>query len=312
MKKSLDSIFDGIVQTDPAVRDTEELPALVFVENQKILDIVNGEEIGFLQNLHQGKASEAVAEGNGLNEGTVGREAQYNLITKNANKRQCYSKRDRITVEIRDEQGRECMTEVHIKDNETGSYHISYFPRVQGRFKLSIKVNEEHVRGSPFTVPVKPFHVKPVLTFGKEGSNVGMFNCSLGVAVSNRDEIAVADCGKQRVQIVNSKGDFIRSFGHQGSKNGELKHPFGIAYDKDGNIFVADRNNHRIQIFSGESRYNGKFGEKGSLDSQLSSPWGLSLDINGNVIVADAGNKLIKVFFSRRTFSKKNRWTWFF
>jgi len=42
LKNSLDSIFDGIVQTDPAVRDTEELPALVFVENQKILDIVQG------------------------------------------------------------------------------------------------------------------------------------------------------------------------------------------------------------------------------------------------------------------------------
>ena len=78
LKKSLDSIFDGIVQTDPAVRDTEELPALVFVENQKILDVINGEEIGFLQNLHQGKASESVTEGNGLNEGTVG--VKLNLI----------------------------------------------------------------------------------------------------------------------------------------------------------------------------------------------------------------------------------------
>jgi len=165
LKKSLDSIFDGIVHTDPAVRDTEELPALVFMENQKILDIVNGEEIGFLQNLHQGKANESVAEGNGLNEGTVGREAQFNLITKNANRRQCYSKPDRVTVEIRDEQGRECMTEVHIKDNETGSYHISYFPRVQGRFKLSIKVNEEHVRGSPFTVPVKTISCQTCFNF---------------------------------------------------------------------------------------------------------------------------------------------------
>ena len=296
LKQSLDSIFDGIVQTDPTVRDIEALPALVFVENQKLLDIVNGEEIGFLENSHQTKASEFIAEGNGLNEGTVGREAQFNLTTKSANKRQCYNKRDRVTVEMTDDQGRECVTEVRVEDKKTGSYHISYFPRVQGRYKLSIKVNGEHVQGSPFTVLVKPFQFKPVLTFGECGSANGMFQYPHGVAVSNRDEIAVADYRNHRVQIFNSNGDFIRSFGRQGNDQGEFNHPIGIAYDKDGNIFVADRNNHGIHIFSGEGRNKGMFGGKGSLDSQLSSPWGLSLDTNGNIIIADKGNKLIKIF----------------
>jgi len=291
LKKSLDSIFDEIVQTDPAVRDTEELPALVFVEDQKVLDIVNGEEIGFLEIQHLTKASESVVDGNGLNEGTVGREAQFNLITKRANKRQCFNERDRVTVEMRDEQGRECVTKVRVDDNKTGSYHISYFPRVQGRCKLSVKVNGEHVRGSPFTVLVKPFQFTPVLTFGKYGSANGMFKYPYGVAVSNRDEIAVTDQCNHRVQIFNSNGDFIRSFGCKGSNQGEFYFPSGIVYDKDGNIFVADTNNHRIQIFSGEGRYMGMFGEKGSLDSQLTYLWGLSSDSNGNIVVADTDNK---------------------
>ena len=305
LKKSLDSIFDEIVQTDPAVRVTEELPVLGFVENQKVLDIVNGEEIGFLEIPQQTKAIEAIAEGNGLNEGTVGREAQFNLFTKDANKRQCYSKRDCVTAEMRDEQGRECVTEVRVNDNKTGSYHISYFPRVQGRCNLSIKVNGEHVLGSPFTVIVKPFHVKPVLTFGIEGTAVGMFKVPWGVAVSNRDEIAVADGWNHRVQIFNSNGDFIRSFGREGSNPGKFKYPVGIAYDKDGNIFVADSDNHRIQIFSGEGRYMGMFGKKGSLECQLSDPWGLSLDRKGNIIVADTGNKLIKIFSPEGKFIRK-------
>ena len=305
LKKSLDSIFDGIVQTDPAVRDTEELPVLGFVGNQKILDIINGEEIGFLEIQLPTKASESVAEGNGLNEGTVWREAQFNLITKNANKRQCYNKRDRVMIEMRDEQGRECVTEARVDDNKTGSYHISYLPRVQGRCKLSIKVNGEHIRGSPFTVLAKPFQFKPVLTFGKKGSANGMFQFPLGIAVSNRDEIAVTDQYNHRVQIFNSNGDFIRSFGRSGNNQGEFNRPFGIAYDKDGNIFVADNNNNRIQIFSREGRNKGMFGEKGSLDSQLSYPWGLSLDINGNIIVADTDNKLIKIFSPQGNFIRK-------
>ena len=306
LKQSLDSIFDGIVQTDPTVRDIEALPALVFVENQKMLDIANGEEIGFLEIQHPTKASESIAEGNGLKEGTVGREAQFNLITKNANRRQCYNKRDRVTVEMRDDQGRECVTEVRVDDMKTGSYHISYFPRVQGIYKFSIKVNGEHVRGSPFTaVVVKPFQLKPVLTFGKSGSANGMFQYPYGIAVSNRDEIAVADRCNHRVQIFNSNGDFVRSFGRQGNEQGEFNFPFGIAYDKDGNIFVADTNNQRIQIFSGDGRYMGMFGKKGNLDSQLCHLWGLSLDSIGNIIVADAGNRLIKIFSPQGNFIRK-------
>ena len=198
------------------------------------------------------------------------------------------------------------MKEVRVDDKKTGSYHISYFPRVQGRYKFSIKLNWEHVRGSPFTVVVvKPFQFKPVLTFGKYGSADGMFKYPYGIAVSNRDKIAVADRGNHREQIFNSNGDFIRSFGRQGNDQGEFNCPIGVAYDKDGNIFVADNNNDRIQIFSGEGRNKGMFGKEGSLDSQLSDPCGLSLDTNGNIIIADKGNKLIKIFSPQGNFIRK-------
>ena len=304
-KQSFEIMLRGIAQAEPFVRDPEGPPALVFVENQKMLDNVNREEIGSLENPHQTKASESLAEGKGLSEGTIGRGTQFNLTTRNADRRQWYDKRDRVTVEIRDEQGQECVTEVRIADNKDGVYNISYFPSVQGRCKLSIKVNGEHVRNSPFTVQIQPFHVKPILTFGKQGSAVGMFQYPRGVAVSNRDDIAVADCCNHRVQIFNSDGNFLRSFGHYGDNQGEFNYPRGITFDKDGNILVADTGNHRIQKFSGEGRYMGMFGEEGNLDSQLSHPWGLSLDSNGNIIVADSGNKLIKIFSTDGKFIMK-------
>ena len=297
LKKSLATILEETEQTKHISRDPElYLPTVVFVENQKIENVIQGEEIGFLEILFPTKANESIAEGKGLREGTVGREAQFNLTTRNANKRQCYDKRENVTVEMRDEHGRECVTKVQIDDNKDGIYNISYSPKVQGSCKLSIKVNGEHVRDSPFSVIVKPFHVKPVLSFGKEGSDVGMFKNPLGVAVSNRDEIAVADQVNHRVQIFNSNGDFIRFFGRQGDNQEEFRVPFGITFDKDGKIFVTDYNNHRVQIFNRDGRYMGMFGGEGSLDSQLSNPWGLSLDSQGNIIVADSGNKLIKIF----------------
>ena len=351
LNTSPETIFEGIhVQGEPVVHDPGSLPVFVFVQNQKLLDTVNSEEIGILEILHQTKASQSIAEGKGLNETFAGHETQFTLKTKTAEGRQCYNKRDCVTVEIRDQRGRECGTEVRISDDKNGQYKISYSLKEQGRYSIIIKVNGEHVCGSPYdllvkarkqavssgnlsawgknsvglspspstsryfslergacsqALLVKPFQFKPVLSFGKKGSSVGMFNFPWGVAVSDTDEIAVADYWNQRVQIFDSSGNYLRSFGGNGCNQGELENPRGICFDNNRNIFVADYHNHRIQIFNGEGRYMRMFGGIGRLDSQLSFPFGLSLDANGNIIVADSGNKLIKIFSTDGKFVRK-------
>ena len=305
LKKSLQTIFHGLNQTEPIVYDPSSLKTFGFVKNQKMLDVVNEEDIGLLKEPSQTKASESLAEGDGLKEGTVARKGQFNLVTRNEERKQCYDERDRVTVEIKDEQERECVTQVKTDDNKNGIYKITYYPIVQGTLKLLVKVNGEHISCSPFTVILKPFQVKPVLSFGKGGSGDGMFRYPLGVAVSDRDEIAVADELNHRVQVFDSNGTFLRSFGHRGENAGEFKCPVGIAIDKDRNIFVADSDNHRIQILSWEGRHLGSFGGIGNLDSQLSDPLGLSLDSNGNVIVADKSNKLIKIFTPHGRFAMR-------
>ena len=305
LKKSLQTIFHGLNQTEPIVYDPSSLKTFGFVKNQKMLDVVNGEELGFLEEGNRTKPSESLAEGEGLKEGTVARKAQFNLITRNAVRKKVYNEEDRVTVEIKDEHEQECVTELRIDDNKDGIYNISYFPSVQRTLKLLVKVNGEHISCSPFTVILKPFQVKPVLSFGKEGSGDGMFKRPLGMAVSDGDEIVVADNQNHRVQVFDSNGTFLRSFGHKGENAGEFKNPTGIAINKDRNILVSEYYNHRVQIFSWEGRHLGSFGGEGSLGSQLLNPWGLSLDSNGNVIVADTGNKLIKIFTPHGKFVTK-------
>ena len=299
LKKTLQTIFARVDQAEViniAAHDPETRETLVFIKNQKLLDVVNEEEIGSLEDPNRTKSSESLAEGEGRKEGTVGRKAQFKLITKNAERKQWYDERDIVTVELKGEQGQECVTEMKVEDIKDGGYNVSFYPRVQGTFKLYVKVNEEHIRGSPFAMNVKPFHVEPILSFGKEGSGDGMFKNPRGVAVTDRDEILVADFDNHRIQVLDSDGTFMKSFGRKGQNLGEFNGPHGIAINKDRNIFVAERNNQRVQILSWEGRYLGSFGGKGSLDSQLFKPRGLSLDSNGNVIVADVGNKLIKIF----------------
>ena len=300
LMKSLQTIFQGVDKTEPIVHDLapDTLQAFVFLENQRVREVVNGEEIGSVEDLCGTKVSELVAEGEGLKEGTVGRRAQFNLITRNAEKRQLYDQRDSVTAEIKDEQGRECLAEVRIDDNKNGIYKIRYYPRVQGTLTLLVKVNGEHIRGSPFTVIVKAFQVKPVFCFGEYDCNEGYegwhIPLEMGVAVNDRDELVVTD--NHRVQLFSRNGIFLRSFGCRGRDIGEFIYPSGLCIDKDRNIFVADQDNHRVQMFSWEGKNLGSFGGKGSLDSQLFYPRGLSLDGTGNVIVADSNNKLVKIF----------------
>ena len=351
LKPSLETIFEGIVQGDQSTaHDPESLPVVVFKPNEKLLDTVTSEEIGSLKILHQTKASQSIADGQGLTEAVAQCEAQFVLTTKDAEGRQCYSERDQVTVEVQAEPRRSLKTEVRITDHKNGQYQISYCPKDQGRYSVIIKVNGKYVHGSPFNLlvkareqavssgylsargknsveqspsssascyfspdqgacsqvgSVKPFQLKPVSCFGSIGSAVGMFNHPWGVAVSYKDEIAVADSFNRRVQLFDSSGVFRRCFSRMGTNQGEFRYPRGICFDNNGNIYVADLGNNRIQIFSCEGRYIGKIGEKGSRDNQLSNPLGLSLDANGNIIVADSGNKLIKIFTTDGQFVRK-------
>ena len=142
-------------------------------------------------------------------------------------------------------------------------------------------------------------------SFGPGGKAVRELNGPWGVAVNDRDEIAVAECWNHRVSVFSSDGTHLRSFGKEGKNNGELNAPSGIAFDSLSNIVVTDCRNHRVQAFDTNGKFLGKFGEYGSLDHQLKNPEGLSINGNGEIIVADKGNKLIKIFSSRGKYLRK-------
>ena len=286
--------------------DRKDLGHFVFFENKSLTAKANMEGVGSLkQIISQTKSSNSKAEGKGITDVTVGLEAQFVLTTRNAKNEQCYEQCDIVTVEIRNNDGRECATEAQVQDNKDGSYNISYFAKEAGTCQTSVLINSEHVSGSPFTVEVKPRQYKPLLSFGGEGSSAGRFSGPWGVAVNECNEIAVTDRDNFRVQIFRSDGTYLRSFGKEGDQEGEFVHPCGIAYLNNGNIVVADSGNHRLQIFTGKGEYLTQIGDEGKLDYQFDYPWGLSVDSDGNIVVADSNNKLIKIFTPSGQFLRK-------
>ena len=295
----LNKIFqEEVGQENSADRDGVNFLVFDFVKNQTFLENVNAASIGSLKPvLSKSRPLLSTAVGKGINEAFVGLKAEFVLTTRNAEGEQCYDECDCVTVEIRNHRSHDCTTKARVQDNKDGSYKVSYLAKETGQFELSVKVNEEYVRGNPVAVEVKPRQYRPVLSFGQQGSAAGMLRNPWGVAVNERNEIAVSEVDNNRIQVFSSDGTCLRAFGRKGDKQGELNWPAGIAFDiKNGNILVADGLNHRVQLFSEQGEYVSQFGGKGNLDHQLINPHGLSVNCDGNVIVADSTNKLVKIF----------------
>ena len=269
-----------------------------FVKNHKLFDLVSVEQIGSLKE-SQTRAQQSSADGKGISEAIVGLEAQLVVTTRNKKCQQCYDNNDCVTLEVRNREGDNCATEVQVQDNKDGTYKIKYFAKETGTCSASVKVNGEHIRGSPFEVQVKPRQFRPVLSFGEQ-----ILKKPWGVAVSEQDEIAVSDVGNHKIHLFESDGTHIKSFGGKGAQHGELDFPSGTVYHGD-NIIVAEQNNCRVQVLSRQGGYLRHFGRKGSLDHQLDSPSGLSIDSDDHIIVADRQNKLIKIFSADGQFLNK-------
>ena len=295
----LDKILKEENYREDSDRDDGFFQELYFIHNHKLFDLIRAEQIGSLKE-RQTRAQQSRADGKGISEAIVGLEAQLVVTTRNKECQPCYDNNDCVTLEISNRQGDNCAAEVQVQDNKDGSYKIKYFAKETGTCSASVKVNGEHIRGSPFEVQAKPRQFRPVLSFGEQ-----ILKSPWGVAVNEQDEIAVSDIGNHKIHLFKSDGTHIRSFGGEGAQHGEFDFPSGTAYHGD-NIIVAEQGNHRVQELSRQGGYFRQFGRVGSLDHQLNRPTGVSIDSDGNIIVADRENKLIKIFSADGQFLHKH------
>jgi len=127
------------------------------------------------------------------------------------------------------------------------------------------------------------------------GNDSGYFRSPESVAVDSSGNVYVADTGNNRIQKLDSSGNFITYVGDKqsattcsiGSGNGQFDNPRGVAVDSLGNIYVADSGNSRIQKFDSSGNFITKWSSDGiqGLDSR-GSPTGVAVDSSGNVYVS--------------------------
>jgi DNA-binding beta-propeller fold protein YncE len=126
-----------------------------------------------------------------------------------------------------------------------------------------------------------------------EGSQ-GQLKKPMGVTAAN-NKIYVSDTGNQRIEIFDSRGQFISTFGKQGTGKGEFQFPYGIAVDPSNNIYVADMRSGTVQVFNPQGEFVKYFGEDKPEQGVFKSPTGLYLR-DGKLYVAELAPPSIKVF----------------
>ena len=178
-------------------------------------------------------------------------------------------------------------------------YEINYQPTIKGRHQLHIKVNGQHIRGSPFSVAVK----LPIYKLGTPMLSIGGLSRPWGVVINQNGEVLVTEWSGHCVSVFRPDGERLRSFGTHGSGWGQFQCPAGIALECDGNILVGDGIADRIQKFSADGQFLATVGTRGSGRLQFSEPRAIVVNKNNNKIyVVDADKDRVQILNSDLTF----------
>ena len=174
-----------------------------------------------------------------------------------------------------------------IKKEEKGLYEISYQPVIKGKHHLTIKIKDQHIKGSPFSVTI----TQPVEKLGNPILIIEGVHSPSGVAINEKGEIIVTENDRACVSIFNSGGKKIRSFGTHGSDLGEFLSPGGVAVDDDGNILVVDGDKDCIQKFTADGQFLTAVGPKSSGDIHFRLPHDIAFNTkNDKVYLVDSSH----------------------
>ncbi len=230
----------------------------------------------------------SVAEGKGLKEAQVGREASLTITTKDSEGKQCHNEIDEIVMKVKSPS--EEIIEKKITDNGDGEYIVTYTPDCHGQHKVVIEVNGQPLTSSPWSVYVTPHQYQAVASFGSHGKARGTFGGPADVAISGKTgNIAVADSNNKRVQLFNSEGVYLTEYGQKGPAAKKLNCPTSVAFNKSGDVTIIDDCRH-IFCFT----ESGKF-IKNISSAHVIKPDGVTIAGDGRMVVCDLGDNTVKV-----------------
>ena len=279
--------------------------------------------------------SKCRAEGPGMEGAVTNTPTQLVVRTVYSNGQPCREKQS-IRAELKSMVDGSIVV-AEVTEKEKGSYLVSYCPKVRGRHKLNLLVNQQPIAGSPFNVFVE----HPPTQLGEPVHIIKGVKVPYTIALNKSGHLLVTQPGKGVVAALSKDGRVV-----PGGKDG-LGQPRGIAIDEDGSLlaasraseqlmkfnkdwtlakavgqkgdqpgqfngigrvkisptthkyYVCDRKNHRIQVFDQDLKHVSSFGRHGVELGEMNHPCDVAFDDAGHVYVVDSGNHRVQKFSPR-------------
>ena len=160
-----------------------------------------------------------------------------------------------------------------------GVYHITYTPRVRGRHDLTVKVNGQHIAGSPFQVFVK---IHPT-QLGPPVRTITGVNQPYGIAITSKQQLLVAEWRGENITVRERNGKTIQTV-----ENEKMRDTRGVATGPDGAIYVTDVSAHCLFKFDKDGRL------LKTLQNEFQSPYFIK-SINNRLYVSDHDMNVVKI-----------------
>ena len=172
-------------------------------------------------------------------------------------------------------------------------YEVSYQPNARGRHKLSVRVNDVPVQGSPFLVYVR----QPPHLLGRPIRVIKGLNNPFMVATTSSGELVVSE--SYEISVIGRDGKRVRSIDTTYVRSGIRRYklnPWGVAVDEDSNIYVTDVESHRLFKFNSDGKLVKSVGGEGGKTGQFDFPRSIALSQDNKLFVCDTNNQRIQVF----------------
>ncbi|XP_048826010.1 tripartite motif-containing protein 2-like isoform X2 [Brienomyrus brachyistius] len=245
-------------------------------------------------------AYETEASGEGLRQCVVGQSNSVTITTRDKDGEPCRSGNANLTAEIFTPDG--SVADGEILDNKNGTYDFLYTVPKEGNFTLSLRLYDQHIKGSPFKLMViKSADVSP----SGDGAKKRVKSPGSGHIKQRAVKRPASMFSTSRKKENPIEDDMIFRIGTKGRNKGEFTNLQGVAASPTGNILIADSNNQCVQIFSNDGQFINRFGVRGRSPGQLQRPTGVSVHPNGDIIIADYDNKWVSIFSSDGKFKTK-------
>ncbi|XP_070554155.1 tripartite motif-containing protein 2-like [Ptychodera flava] len=231
---------------------------------------------------------ETVASGEGLKRAKIGEPTIVTVITKDSKGELVKTGNALITAHIQNPDGNLALCT--IGDNKNGTYDLSYVTEYEGEHSLTIKLFEEHIKGSPFKVKGMKEITSPT-----RPSSSKIPKANVKQKATKRPPSTISS--KSRSARMNPiEDDLLLRIGTKGRNKAEFMNPQDVGCSPSGKLLVTDSGNQIVQVFVNNSEYKSRFGIRGVNPGQLRRPTGCAVMPNGNYLIADYDNKIVQIF----------------